>query len=152
VREDDVSLHPDGIWIPVYAIRSTAVDLVVEVIVHIEDIKPMSCHNVGGALVGLHNVEPHAVPLECRVFDEQTGPDINRYRRSCHPDNLSPRLQCTFEQPHQILNVLVVVFDSTRAPTIYVPEGRVDDHDVRVRAVRSHVISYETFGLRGGSS
>ena len=119
----------------------------------------MSCHNVGGALVGLHNVEPHAVPLECRVFDEQTGPDVNRYRRSCHPDNLqirvgwrgcssineensppsylSPRLQCTFEQPHEILDVLVVVFDSTRTPTIYVPEGGVDDHDVRVRAVRS---------------
>ena len=49
--------------------------------------------------------------------------------------HLSPRQQYTFEQSHEILDVLVVVFDSTRTPTIYIPEGRVDDHDVRVRAI-----------------
>ena len=65
---------------------------------------------------------------ECRPINEEVN-----YLLA----HLSPRLQCTFEQPHQILDVLVVVFDSTRTPTIYVPEGRVDDHDVRVRAVRS---------------
>ena len=35
VGEDDVGLHPNGIWIPVDAVSRSAMDLVVEVIVHI---------------------------------------------------------------------------------------------------------------------
>ena len=48
----------------------------------------MCCHNVGGALVCLHDVEPHAVPLEFGLLNEQTRPNVNTYWWGGHPDHL----------------------------------------------------------------
>ena len=52
----------------------------------------MCCHNVGGALVCLHDVEPHAVPLEFGLLNEQTRPDVNTYWWGGHPDHLQVRV------------------------------------------------------------
>ena len=48
----------------------------------------MCCRNVSGTLVCLHDVEPHAVPLELGLLNEQARPDVDTYWWSGHPDHL----------------------------------------------------------------
>jgi len=130
--EPEICLESDSIWIPVDLVRSSTEHNVFQVIVHIQDIITVACHQIGTVVVALHHVDPH--PLFLVAMELKPPYYSARDGRGSTPDDLCVPGKGRLEHVHQESHVLGVILQPTFSVAVDVPQSTVDEDDVWISA------------------
>ena len=119
--EPEVCLESDSITIPVDLVRSSPEHNVFHVIVHIQDIITVACHQIGTVVVALHHVDPH--PLFLVAMELKPTYNSARDGRGSTPDDLCVPGKGRLEHVHQESHVLGVILQPTFSVAVDIPQS-----------------------------